>query len=282
MQCSRPAGYGGRIAFVAACTFLAPACGSYIRRSAAAPLHAETPQPHLQGAVLEPWQRAVQESLSVNFWQLMPKTPKSVEMAKEPQRNSTSAQVGEGKTAEKQGQGQPVAMQVSQEELDKIAARLSPSCEARFDAILEGKGPQLHDFGGPRGGDATQAGCQRLNGSLCATRASIVQSRDAPNGRKIRSTLEAEGQGCLPSDCLDGRDLEVLAGFMQLKAKELVPGTAVRVELHVDCKQSGGSVASVGTGAEEIAPKPEHEAKDEKVVDPQSINLRSRAVPTSH
>eukprot|EP00408_Alexandrium_pacificum_P034817 CAMPEP_0171291444 /NCGR_PEP_ID=MMETSP0790-20130122/71655_1 /TAXON_ID=2925 /ORGANISM="Alexandrium catenella, Strain OF101" /LENGTH=226 /DNA_ID=CAMNT_0011761167 /DNA_START=42 /DNA_END=719 /DNA_ORIENTATION=+ len=211
------------LVFAAVFFVLAPA-------SARRALHTEAPL--AKGAEPQP-------SLSVDLWQMLSPAPEHVGMAK-----------GASSKDAKQ-QDAPVAMQVSQEELDKFSAKLSAGCQHRFSAILGGRGPAPSDFGGPRGGDATAAGCQRLNGSLCATRADVVHAKSGSSGREMRSTLEAEGQGCLPSECLDKPDLEVLASFMQLKAQELVPGTGVQVELHVDCSKSGGSAAAVG---EEKAP----------------------------
>uniref|UniRef100_A0A7S1MCK3 Uncharacterized protein n=1 Tax=Alexandrium catenella TaxID=2925 RepID=A0A7S1MCK3_ALECA len=226
---------------MAALSALAPADAGYVRRSAARALQqAEAPPAEVADH---------RQTLPVDLWQLISRTPEHAAMVREPKSNSNSSQATASKDAAEQAQ--PIAMQVPQEELDKLSAKLSAGCEERFSAILRGKGPALSDFGGPHGNNATSAGCQKLNGSLCTTKANVMHMRSAPNGRKMRSTLEAQGQGCLPSECLDKSDLQVLASFMQLKARELVPGTGVEVELHVDCSSSGGSVAAVGQDAEQ-------------------------------
>mmetsp|Transcript_26719 Transcript_26719/g.62627 ORF Transcript_26719/g.62627 Transcript_26719/m.62627 type:complete len:296 (+) Transcript_26719:55-942(+) len=277
MECRRLSGF----AFAVVLAVLAPARAGRagnVRRAAAPALQAEAAGPQAQGPAPEQWQAALRESLSVDFWQLMPKAPKHVEMAKEPKSQGNSSQAMEsGEKAEQQA-SQPVSMQVPQEELDKLSGNLSRPCEDRFAAMLSGDGPALHSFGGPHGNNATLASCTKLNGSLCDTKANIMHSRNAPNGRTLRSSLEAVGQGCLPTECLSKADLQVLAGFMQFKARQLVPGSGVEVELRVDCTQSGGSMAAIGVNAEQentLAAK--HEDPTKAVPTPEAVH-RSAAM----
>merc|ERR1711879_1063206 len=68
----------------------------------------------------------------------------------------------------------------------------------------------------------------------------------APDGRKMESNSNMEGHSCLPKECMTESDLKQLAAFMQLRAKDSMPGETVQVSLAVDCTQNGGSKTSVG------------------------------------
>merc|ERR1719198_7284 len=76
-------------------------------------------------------------------------------------------------------------------------------------------------------------------------------------GRQMESTVDVQGRGCLPRECVAKGDLQILAAFMQLKAKETIPGMGVRVELHVNCTGSGGSTAAVGMAGSAGSASPE-------------------------
>merc|ERR1719433_1379242 len=138
----------------------------------------------------------------------------------------------------------PLSLQVPQKELDQLSERLRKKCEHRFAAILRGEGPKLHTFG-EGGGNASEEACHGLNGTICHTQAHILQTQ-VHDGRKMRQTSEMEGQGCLPTECLDAPDLQELTKFMQDKAQSTIPGTGTEVSLHVDCSKNGGSVANSG------------------------------------
>lgn len=58
----------------------------------------------------------------------------------------------------------------------------------------------------------------------------------------MRSRVDVEGNGCLPSKCMEQNDLEVWANFMRMKAKENLPGQGITIDLHVNCSGSGGGV----------------------------------------
>jgi len=186
----------------------------------------------------EAWQMELQAELDAGFL-LQPLALAS--SPKEAGNNSTKG--GQDGKA-----GRPVAMQLSEEELKGLSAKLTPGCEARFSALLEGKGPPLHTFGIH---DSSEASCQSLNGSLCETQAHVQQGTiEMQDGRKMSSAVDVTGKGCLPRECMAATDLQVLASFMQGKAKETIPGMDAHVALHVDCSKSGGRVATVGQNEE--------------------------------
>jgi hypothetical protein len=148
--------------------------------------------------------------------------------------------------AEKDGkQLQPVSTQVSQKDMETFLATLSPDCSKQFSAIMGGNAPAIHTFG-EAGVNSTSGGCDKLDGSVCATEAQIESVKTGPAERQIRSLQQVSGDGCLPRHCTQKKDLTALAGFMQSKAKESVPGTGVFVKLQVDCTGSGGDSAKVG------------------------------------
>jgi len=145
----------------------------------------------------------------------------------------------------KQAVKQPVSTQVSQKDLDAFVKTLSAACGKQFNAIMAGSAPAIHTFG-EVGVNSTEGGCGKLEGALCDTEAQIESAKSGPADRKMRSLQHVTGQGCLPSRCTQKDDLAALAGFMQKKAKEAVPGQGVLVKLSVDCTDSGGATAKVG------------------------------------
>ena len=72
--------------------------------------------------------------------------------------------------------------------------------------MLEGKGPKLHHFTAGEKGADNKAQCSALEGSVCHTSAHIAENKDM-QGRAIKSSVEVEGDGCLPSMCLNQGDL---------------------------------------------------------------------------
>lgn len=149
---------------------------------------------------------------------------------------------GDGHGNEKQP-AQPVQVQVPEEEMKKFVAKLSSGCGKRFTQLLEGKGPQLHTFGAQ--GATDEGSCTQLNGTICATEAHITEDK-ATGGRTMQSTVDVEGNGCLPNECMAKDDLGHLTEFMHSRAKDTIPGTSVEVTLSVDCSKSGGSKAVMG------------------------------------
>mmetsp|Transcript_56912 Transcript_56912/g.112093 ORF Transcript_56912/g.112093 Transcript_56912/m.112093 type:complete len:281 (-) Transcript_56912:99-941(-) len=142
----------------------------------------------------------------------------------------------------------PVSMQVPEKEIKALAANLTRECGEQFDDILHGRS-QLHTFGDS--GRTTKGECAKLHGSLCSMHARLTQAQ-AVSGRSIESTTHVSGDSCLPDSCMSDKDLQVLAEFMKLKAKDSVPGGNIDITMRVDCTGSGGgSVGSLlsATGA---------------------------------
>jgi len=138
-----------------------------------------------------------------------------------------------------------VSMQLAQEELAALTAKLTASCGSRFSAVLEGKSPSLHTF--QSNGNTSDEGCRSLNGSLCKTQAHMHnKAQEMGSARRMQKAVDVTGQGCLPRECLSTSDLQPLANFLRGKAQENLPGLSSEVALHVDCTASGGGVASVG------------------------------------
>jgi len=138
-----------------------------------------------------------------------------------------------------------VSMQLAEEELAKLTAKLTTSCKSRFSALLDGKSPSLHTF--QSNGNASEASCRSLNGSLCRTKAHMHdKAQDMGSGRRMQKAVDVTGQGCLPSECLATSDLQPLASFFREKAQSSMPGLSAQVALHVDCTASGGGAVSVG------------------------------------
>jgi len=156
---------------------------------------------------------------------------------------------GEGEGGGKK-QGGPISVQVPEEEIDELMLRFSDKCRHRMNNQMEGKGTQLHTFGGPTG-NASKANCDALKGTLCDTQAHVEQERDMPNKRKMTQTVDVTGKGCLPSECMSAPDLEALARFMHGQAKDQVPGMGVAVELNVDCTSAGGHSVLIKDGPQQ-------------------------------
>jgi len=160
-------------------------------------------------------------------------------------KGQTFMLVAKGDVAEVEGGDMgPVSMQIPEPELKKLSSSLTSKCNGQFTAMLDGKGPKLHHFTAGEKGADNKAQCSALEGAVCHTSAHIAENKDM-QGRAIKSSVEVEGDGCLPSMCLNQGDLKVLAVFMQGKARETIPGSGVEVNLHVDCSQSGGAIADV-------------------------------------
>jgi len=143
---------------------------------------------------------------------------------------------------------QKLSVQVPKETVDKFIDTLSDKCGTRFAQILSGKGPQLHTFGSADE-KTTEASCAKLGGAICITAANVVKEKQAQNGRKTSSTMSVTGDGCLPKECMAQHELALLSGFMLMRAKETAPGAGTKMQLHVDCRKSGGSDVTVGDGA---------------------------------
>jgi len=203
------------------------------------------------------WKSAVGVALS-NIW------AKSPEDAAEPVAMQGSHKGN--RTAGDKSKRQPVSMQVPESEVNDFVKELSSSCGKRFTAMLHGRGPSLEAFGADNAASASSSStpheaemsCKALNGSICLTRAHVAQEKDVGAGRQMQSTVEVQGRGCLPRECVAKGDLQVLAAFMQLKAKETIPGMGVHVELRVNCTGSGGSTAAVGVAKTASVRSPEH------------------------
>jgi len=138
-----------------------------------------------------------------------------------------------------------VSMQLAQEELAALTAKLTASCGSRFSAVLEGKSPSLHTF--QSNGNTSDEGCRSLNGSMCKIQAHMHnKAQEMGSARRMQTAVDVTGQGCLPRECLSTSDLQPLANFLRGKAQENLPGLSAEVALHVDCTASGGGMASVG------------------------------------
>jgi hypothetical protein len=147
---------------------------------------------------------------------------------------------GKGDTA-KDAQG-GLAMQVPEEELASFLGELSIGCKKQFTAMLKGSGTGLHTFEVDGASNATEESCQKLDGGLCFTQANVEEEAERA-GRSMHTRVDVEGTGCLPSQCIAKYDLQQVAKFMKMKAKENLPGNGVTVQLHVNCTEIGGGVA---------------------------------------
>merc|ERR1719502_1636749 len=78
----------------------------------------------------------------------------------------------------------------------------------------------------------------------------MVQEKLGSGGRKMESTIDVTGDGCLPQECMDKKDLGLLSSFMHTRAKETAEGQGMKVSLHVDCTKSGGASVVVGDAVE--------------------------------
>jgi len=206
----------------------------------------------------EAWRAAVEASLA----ELLPFAAPA--LAHAPREEGS----GSGKSNSKAESKRPVNMQVAQEEIDQLSANLTTSCDKRFHAMMRGEGPALHTFGNA-GTKSTEASCTRLNGTICATRAHVVQERNTQDGRSMRSVMDVTGDGCLPSQCTAASDLTVLANFMKVKAQDTIAGMGVEVSLFVDCSAHGGSTVAIsdstGSDAHERQEEQKHTEKPEPV-----------------
>lgn len=145
------------------------------------------------------------------------------------------------------GTNQPVAVQVEEHVVEQLHKDLSPTCSKRFQAMMKGEGPQMHQFN--EHGESTGQ-CDALEGKLCAQEVAITESYIAPkDGRKLEQRLEVEGNSCLPKECMSQSDLSTLATFMHKQTKEVLPGQDLLIELNVDCSKSGGGKTIVGKSA---------------------------------
>merc|ERR1719324_736934 len=145
------------------------------------------------------------------------------------------------------GTDQPVAIQVEEKVVEELHKDLSPTCSKRFQAMMKGEGPQMHQFN--EHGESTGQ-CDALEGKLCAQEVAITESYIAPkDGRKLEQRLEVEGNSCLPKECMSQSDLSTLATFMHKQTKEVLPGQDLLIELNVDCSKSGGGKTIVGKSA---------------------------------
>jgi len=138
-----------------------------------------------------------------------------------------------------------INMQVPEKELKELLSKLSAKCEKQFSAIIHGQGPKMHMYGAQDSVAGKSPTCVELQGALCTMDAHVKQEKSA-SGRSMSSTTTVSGKGCLPESCNAGKDLEVLANFMQLKAQDALPGAGVNVHLNVDCSKAGGSIVEVG------------------------------------
>jgi len=161
----------------------------------------------------------------------------------------------DGKDTQKEEQApRGINMQVPEKEMKELLAKLSPKCEKQFSAIINGQGPGMHMYGVPAGAQGKSPTCAELDGVSCAMDANVMQEKTV-SGRSMSSTSTVSGKGCLPESCHAGKDLEVLAGFMQSKAKEALPGAGVDVHLNVDCSKAKGSVVAVGVSSKKPGPR---------------------------
>lgn len=186
---------------------------------------------------------------------------------------------GRGEAQEDGNSQQPggVAMQMTDEELERFSGSLSDDCKAQFEAMLRGEGSGIHTYQGllqqrrnesrvenaakasntsdaskavnPYAGMSdSEASCAKLDGGLCLTRAFVEQAANQ-GGRSMRSRVDVDGNGCLPKQCMAQRDLQAWADFMRGKAKENLPGADTTMELHVNCSLNGGGVVQSGPEA---------------------------------
>lgn len=167
--------------------------------------------------------------------------------------------VGAGDKKDKK-QGPPVQVQVEKKLVDGFVDTLSKGCGQRFTEMLHGKGPQMQTFGS-NDIKATESGCAKLNGGICATQAKISQDKTSSvNGRSFAEKVIVKGDSCLPKECMDDTDLRAVTNFMYAQAKSTVPGDQHSVQLQVDCSKSGGAKADVGMPESDtpkkVAPKP--------------------------
>jgi len=204
-------------------------------------------EPALRASSLVPGAEA-SESPADASWKASVETSLSNLLSRAPSQES-----GDEKKAETE---QPVQSQVPEKEMSDFLEKLTPGCRKRFTATLNGEDAPLHTFG-EHGANTSHANCEKLNGSLCFTEAHVAQMKETGGGRQMKSTVDVEGNGCLPRECMAKDDLKSLAEFMSLRAKDTIPGMGVTVKLHVDCSISGGTMVDVGgSETQKAAPEP--------------------------
>lgn len=208
-------------------------------RGHAAPVHLRTQETAqhsgdilaLESADVPAWQEKI-EGLLTGFYE-----------AHEPAAKKSG---GDGKAAQRPA---PINMQLPEKEMKTLLAQLSVPCRKQFSAMISGRIPGMHTYG-TTGTNGTTTTCVDLEGTICSMNAHITQEKDH-NGRSMSSTTSASGKGCLPHICNAGKDLKVLATFLQLKAKDALPGSDVDITLRVDCTTAGGSAVEVGSSVQQ-------------------------------
>merc|ERR1719160_719707 len=115
----------------------------------------------------------------------------------------------------------------------------------------------MHNFNRHGSGEATLNQCEKeLDGKVCHTNAKITEAQNAPDGRKLSQVQQVEGSSCLPKECTQQSDLQALTSFMHAQTKEMMPGDALKVELNVNCANSGGGNVLV-SGTKPTQQRPE-------------------------
>jgi len=207
----------------------------------------------VDSAQAEPWKAAVVASIS-SF-----ALPSHVATAAQTKTVGTEDKNGnKGDEGKKKKTEQPVQVQVPDSEMEQFMSTLSTGCSGRFKQMLAGKGGDLHTFGTAKI-EASEAGCTKLDGTVCATHAHIITEKEQhSNGRTMESAMDVSGDSCLPRQCMAQKDLDQLAQFMHKQAKNVIPGQEHEVQLHVDCSKNGGTTAAVGmptkSGSSSIVP----------------------------
>lgn len=152
------------------------------------------------------------------------------------------------KVAEKDATKRPVAVQVEEKAISQTRAQLSPACQQRFDAMMDGSGPRMASFQAHGSSeDSPDAGkqCDKLKGKLCKTEAQISEEATHTDGRKLMQVISVEGNSCVPAECTARGDLGALGKFMHGQTKEIMPGEDLHVNLHVNCAASGGGDVTI-------------------------------------
>merc|ERR1719261_1684663 len=139
------------------------------------------------------------------------------------------------------GGKQPVGLQVEEKVLETLQKELSPACRERYNSMMKGEGPEMHNFKEHDKGSNSDQCEKELMGSESHTLAKISEAKEVPDGRKMTAHTKVEGVSCLPKECTSQSDLTVLARFMHRQTKEIFPDKAIKVGLHVDCSSSGGA-----------------------------------------
>jgi len=168
----------------------------------------------------------------------------------------TQAAAGKAPAAGAKSQ-QPVGVQVDEKVMENLQKDLSPECEKRYTAMMNGEGPKMHNFDQHGAKDDKGQQCEKeLQGSECHTLAHMTESQKVPDGRKMTAKTKVEGVSCLPKECTSQKDLAVLAAFMHKQTKEIFPDERIKVALHVDCSANGGAIVDANGGEADVAPEP--------------------------